>query len=72
MMLVVYFQATNQLAKSIWVSLTRELFLLVPLAWVFQFFGLRYFWYTFPVTEVVTTLLAIGLYYQRNRRLYLL
>lgn len=72
MMLVVYFQATNQLAKSIWVSLTRELFLLVPLAWVFQFFGLRYFWYTFPVTEVVTTLLAIGLYYQRNLRLYLL
>nr|WP_263799519.1 MATE family efflux transporter [Lentilactobacillus hilgardii] len=71
MMLVIYFQATNQLQKSIWVSLTRELFLLVPIAWLLQFWGLAYFWYTFPITEILTTILAGLLYLKKNRRLYI-
>ncbi|MFT8847373.1 MAG: MATE family efflux transporter, partial [Lentilactobacillus hilgardii] len=65
------FQATNQLQKSIWVSLTRELFLLVPIAWLLQFWGLAYFWYTFPITEILTTILAGLLYLKKNRRLYI-
>ncbi|MFD1125543.1 MATE family efflux transporter [Lentilactobacillus raoultii] len=71
MMLVIYFQATNQLQKSIWVSLTRELFLLVPIAWLLSFLGLAYFWGTFPITELLTTGLALILNAKKNHHLYI-
>lgn len=38
--------------------------LFVPLGWLFSRFGLEWFWLTFPVTELVTTLVGFVFYRQ--------
>ncbi len=62
MMLIVFFQGTGQSWQSLFVTVLRQVVLLVPLAWVFHFAGLTYVWLTFPVTEVLSVLCALAFY----------
>ena len=67
MMLTVYFQGVDRGRASLFVTILRQVVLLVPLAWVLRFFGLTAVWLTFPVTECVTVLAALALYRRGDR-----
>lgn len=62
MMFVVYFQGIERRSASIFVTVLRQVILLVPLAWLLHFLGLGYVWLTFPITEVIATACCIVLY----------
>lgn len=64
-MLTVYFQGVSRGGASISVTILRQIFLLVPLAWMFHFKGLTYVWLTFPVTEAVALMFCLWLYKRR-------
>ena len=53
------FQSTGHLYKSIAITVLREVVLLVPLAWIFSHFGLIYIWLTFPISEIIATILSV-------------
>ncbi|MCH5333269.1 MAG: MATE family efflux transporter [Agathobacter sp.] len=60
----VFFQAVGQSLKSSLLTVIRTVVLFVPLGFLFSRFGLNWFWLTFPVTEVITTLVGL-LFYRR-------
>ncbi len=60
----VFFQAVGKSLKSSLLTVIRNVVLFVPLGWLFSRFGLDLFWLTFPVTELVTTVVGI-LFYRR-------
>lgn len=53
MMFTVYFQGNDKGKCSVFITVLRQIILLVPLAWLFHFAGLNYVWLTFPVTESI-------------------
>ena len=65
MMLTVYFQGVGKGAQSMLLTLVRQVFLLVPVAWALHFLGLSFVWLTFPITEVAVLLLC-GLLWKRQ------
>lgn len=60
----VFFQAVGKSLKSSLLTVIRTVVLFVPLGWVFSRFGLDWFWLTFPVTELVTTVVGVSFYCQ--------
>lgn len=68
----VFFQAINSPAKSSLLTILRTVVLFVPLGWIFARFGLYWFWLTFPITEVITTVVGAAFYrgWRRNCPLY--
>lgn len=60
----VFFQAVGAGLKSSLLTIVRTMILFVPLGYIFSRFGLTWFWLTFPVTEVLTTLVGMIYYYQ--------
>ena len=60
----VFFQAVGFGLKSSLLTVIRTVCLFVPLGWLFSRFGLEWFWLTFPVTELVTTLVGFAFYRQ--------
>lgn len=66
-MFTVYFQGVGRGSAGIAVTVFRQVFLLVPLAWLFHFFGLRAVWLTFPVTEFLSLSLCFYLYYEKKK-----
>lgn len=60
----VFFQAIGFGIKSSLLTIVRTLCLFVPLGWLFSRFGLEWFWLTFPVTEVITSLVGLVFYKQ--------
>ncbi len=60
----VFFQAVGQSLKSSILTVIRTVVLFVPLGFLFSRFGLDRFWLTFPVTELVTTVVGL-LFYRR-------
>ena len=60
----VFFQAVGFGLKSSLLTIIRTMVLFVPLGYAFSRFGLNWFWLTFPVTEVVTTL--VGFYFYKQ------
>lgn len=56
-----YLQGIARIKASIFIIVLRQVFLLVPLAWVLHFFGLNAVWWTFPLTEIIAS--ACGLLY---------
>lgn len=67
MMFTVYFQGIDKGKCSVFITVLRQIILLVPLAWLFHFAGLNYVWLTFPVTEVIAMYCCFFLYNGRNR-----
>ena len=41
---------------------------MVPLFWIFSFIGLDYAWLAFPLTEVITGSIGMGMYYYAIKR----
>lgn len=60
----VFFQAVGYAWKSSGLTFVRTVLLFVPLGFVFSRCGLTYFWLTFPVTELLTSL--VGVIFYRN------
>lgn len=60
----VFFQAVGASLKSSLLTVIRTVVLFVPLGFLFSRFGLELFWLTFPVTEVLTSLVGIIFYRQ--------
>lgn len=56
----VFFQAVGFGVKSSLLTIIRTVCLFVPLGWLFSRFGLEWFWLTFPVTELVTSLVGFA------------
>lgn len=62
LMFTVYFQGINRGKSSIFLTILRQIILLVPLAWLLHFVGLNYVWLTFPFTEVITMCSCLFVY----------
>lgn len=60
----VFFQAVGYSLKSSILTIVRTVVLFVPLGFLFSRLGLNWFWMTFPVTEVLTSLTG-GLFYRQ-------
>ena len=61
--LTAVFEALGKGGLSLLVTLSRQIFLLLPLALLLShFWGLTGIWVAFPVTEVLTTIFAVLLY----------
>lgn len=60
----VFFQALGYGLKSALLTIVRTVCLFVPLGWLLSRFGLEWFWFTFPITECITTLVGFLLYRQ--------
>lgn len=60
----VFFQAVGASLRSSMLTITRTVILFVPLGFLFSRFGLNWFWLTFPVTEILTSL--VGMYFYRQ------
>lgn len=60
----IFFQAVGSALKSSLLTLIRTVVLFVPLGFLFSRFGLTFFWLTFPVTEILTSLAGVIFYRQ--------
>ena len=60
----VFLQAIGASLKSSLLTIIRTVILFVPLGFLFSRFGLTWFWLTFPVTEILTSL--AGAFYYRQ------
>ena len=60
----VFFQAVGYSLKSSALTVLRTVILFVPLGYVFSRFGLNWFWLTFPVTELITSVVGFVFYRQ--------
>jgi len=60
----VFFQAVGSSLKSSFLTVIRTVVLFVPLGFLFSRLGLNWFWMTFPVTEVITS--VVGFVYYRQ------
>ena len=67
----VFFQAIGAALPSVLLSLTRQIFCLIPVFWLFSRIGLGYAWFAFPVAETVTGTLGLALYFHRLRMWHL-
>ena len=59
-----YFQAIGMNKQSIFITVLRQIFLLIPLAALFSLLGLNCVWLAFPITEIITAGVAIILYFK--------
>lgn len=62
LMTPVFFQAIGKAIPSVILSLTRQIFCLIPIFWVLSKFGLTYVWAAFPIAELVTGSVGLWLY----------
>ncbi len=60
----VFFQAVGSSMKSSLLTVIRSVALFVPLGYLFSRFGLNWFWLTFPVTELLTSITGVVFYRQ--------
>jgi len=58
----VFFQAVGSSMKSSFLTIVRTVILFVPLGFLFSRMGLNWFWLTFPVTEVLTSVVGVIFY----------
>ena len=57
-----FYQAIGMGGKSLFISLMRQLFIILPLAWAFSRVGLWLVWYAFPIAEVVVLAVNFGIF----------
>ena len=62
MMFTVYFQGIDRGKASLFITILRQVILLVPLAWIFHYAGLKFVWFTFMVTEILAASVCLILY----------
>ena len=62
LLMPVFFQAIGKSAASVLLSLTRQIFCLLPIFWLFSLIGLQYTWIAFPVSETIAGGVGLLLY----------
>ena len=62
----IYFQAIGMGKESSLLTILRQIFCLVPIFWLLSKIGLDYAWWSFPISEIITT--ALGVYLYRKQR----
>ena len=67
LMMPVFFQAIGDGVTSMFLSLLRQIVLLVPVFWLMSKIGLGYTWLAFPTAEVVSGTIGMLLYRRRLR-----
>jgi Na+-driven multidrug efflux pump len=63
----VFFQAIGNGRVSVLLSLTRQIFCLLPIFWAFSLIGLDYTWLSFPISETIAGALGLLLYYKQTK-----
>ena len=58
----VFFQAIGKSKPSIWLTLSRQVFCLIPIFFALSFVGLNYVWIAFPAAETITGTIGTILY----------
>ena len=58
-----YLQGIARIKTSLAIIVLRQIVLLVPLAWLFHFIGLKAVWWTFPVTEIMVSMTGVVVIY---------
>lgn len=66
----VFFQAVGSSLKSSALTVIRTVVLFVPLGYLFSRFGLSRFWLTYPVTEILTSIVGFVFYRQFLKKDY--
>lgn len=66
----VFFQAVGSSLKSSLLTVVRTVVLFVPLGFLFSRIGLDWFWLTFPVTDLTTSIVGYLFYCRFMRRPY--
>ena len=64
----VFFQAIGGAIPSIILSLTRQIFCLIPIFWLMSKIGLNYTWMAFPAAEIITGGVGIFLYIRQPKK----
>lgn len=65
-----FFQSIGKAGKAIFLSLTRQILFMIPLIMILpQYMGLDGVWTAFPVSDAVSTLVAIALLWWQIRRI---
>lgn len=54
-----HLQGITKMGESVFIIVLRQVVLLVPLAFVLHFIGLKAVWWTFPITEVIAALTCV-------------
>ncbi len=63
------FQALGQGKYSLFISIFRQVVLLLPLAWLFAGLHLDYVWFAYPISDLGAALLSAVLYRRLTRRI---
>ena len=59
----VFFQAIGYGRTSLMLSLTRQVFCLIPIFRIFAEFGLNYTWFAYPISEVISGAIGLIIYF---------
>lgn len=68
LMLPVFFQAIGKGKTSLLLSLTRQIFCLIPIFRLFSLIGLNYTWIAFPISETIAGGLGLILYFAQTKK----
>ena len=68
LMLPVFFQAIGSGKTSTLLSLTRQVFCLIPFFWLFSLIGLNFTWLSFPVSETVSGIIGLIIYFNTIKK----
>ena len=65
-----FFQACGKSVYSLWMSLIRQLIVLIPLAYLFGYaFGYQTVWYAVPLAELASVVVAVFGYRAINKKM---
>ena len=62
LMIPVFFQAIGKGKESLFLSVARQIFCLIPIFWGFSMIGLDYTWIAFPASEIISGGIGIFMY----------
>lgn len=63
----VFFQAVGKGRPSILLSLTRQIFCLIPIFWLLSKLGVMYVWFAFPASETIAGIIGLILYLRQKK-----
>ena len=67
LMMPIFFQAIGKAAPSVLLTLSRQIFCLIPIFYAMSFIGFNYTWIAFPAAEIITGSIGIALYLKQIR-----
>lgn len=64
LMTAVFFQAIGNGRVSLFLSVMRQIFCLIPIFWALSLLGLQFTWVAFPISEVLVGVTGMGVYWR--------